>query len=89
MSDYLPPGCTDSMCEPYNPRCNCGCRADAHYAEDNETSLYESLPLNAAGDFEYGCVELNADGEVVHACDTALSLCVQCDCLKFEEDCSI
>ena len=82
----LPPGVTDSMCEPDDPRCgNCGCLASNHYAEDCDIEVYESEPLNAKGDFEYMAVELNANGEVTHACDSLLGLNRQCECDGFYE----
>ncbi len=80
----LPWGVTDSMCEPYDPKCeNCGCLSSNHYAEDKEIDIYESEPLNANGDFEYMAVELDSSGKVVHACDCNLGS-RQCDCTHGE-----
>jgi hypothetical protein len=79
----LPPGCTDSMCEPYDPSCEgCGCPSSNHYSEDKEMDIYETEPLNINKDFEYMAVELNADGEVTHACDSLLGKNRQCDCTE-------
>ncbi len=84
MSQYLPPGCPNT--DPPNPMCEgCGCGYDAHYEEDKNIEIYESEPLNVNGDFEYMCIELNALGQVVHACDSLLGKHQQCTCEGFQE----
>lgn len=85
MSQYLPPGCTDSMCEPYDPSCvKCGCQSSSHYEEDQDMEIHESEPLNANQDFEYMAIELDSNGQIVHACDSLIGKC-QCECEGFEE----
>lgn len=85
----LPPGVTDSMCEPYDPVCGrCGCNWSAHYSNDMDLDIYERAPLNAECDFEYMAEELDSNGEVVHACDSLLKRGgkdVQCECTGFIE----
>ena len=78
----LPPGVTDAMCEPYDPMCICGDKFSAHYQDDD----IEVVPNSCSRDSEsyYGAVEMNAKGEVEHACD-ALHGKVQCTCTKFTE----
>jgi len=87
MSSYLPCGVTDSMCEPYDPSCaNCGCPASNHYEEDGEQIFYESESLTRYSDAEG--IELDASGEVSHACDSMLGGKLnkrQCGCTAFVE----
>ena len=60
----LPPGVTDSMCEPYNPHCgNCGHESEYHYDDGDELrnnkgeiiSYCDKIGCHCAGfgDFEY------------------------------------
>jgi hypothetical protein len=86
----LPAGVTTSMCEPYDPYCgNCGHLSSDHYYEDGEEPIYEQEPLNAEQDHEDQCIEYNADGKRVHACDQSTGktqeelIKNQCSCTEF------
>ena len=86
----LPCGVTASMCEPYDPYCgSCGHLSSDHYYEDGEEPIYEQEPLNAEQDHEDQCIEYNADGKRVHACDHAHKgigdTKIQCSCTGFDE----
>tara|TARA_B110001454_G_scaffold200185_1_gene205580 strand:+ start:234 stop:557 length:324 start_codon:yes stop_codon:yes gene_type:complete len=90
MSSSLPWGVTDAMCEPHDPPCgNCGHLFSDHYYEDGAEKIYEQKPLNVAQDHEDQCIEYNADGERIHACDNTRGktqeekLRNQCDCTEF------
>ena len=84
MSSYLPPGVTDSMCEPYDPTCaNCGCYSSNHYTIDDEDTVPE--PLSRDSESYYGAVEHFANGKVSHACDSLLGKKRQCGCTEFED----
>ncbi len=85
MSQYLPCGVTDSMCEPEDPACgNCGCPYSNHYYADGDE--YKGDVCIRESDAEG--IELNAKGEVSHACDSMLSYGHnkrQCSCEGFIE----
>lgn len=60
----LPPGVTDSMCEPYNPHCgNCGHTSEFHYEDGDELRNnngeivsccdHKGCECVGFGDFEY------------------------------------
>lgn len=83
MSNYLPPGCTDSMCDGIDETCaSCGCNYSMHY-ETDEKELTPN-PLTRDSDSYYGGVEYGADGVPVHSCDSLLSG-LQCECTGFAE----
>jgi hypothetical protein len=76
---YLPPGVTDSMCEPDDPSCTCGHSYSEHYDEDSGEIITcpndrDHLGYDADGPM------LNAQGETVSACDIK-----SCSCTLFEE----
>ena len=81
---YLPAGVTESMCEPYDPKCGrCGHFYSDHYEERDK----EVIPDKCKRDSEsyYLAVELLPNGEVGHACDAYTNTKTQCDCIKFME----
>lgn len=82
MSQYLPPGCTDAMCEPYDPRCgSCGCHFSAHYYEDGEEPKGDVCARDSTSEG----IEYLPTGEVAHACDSLLCGNEQCPCEGFVE----
>lgn len=81
MSGYLPPGCSDSDCEPYDPCCgNCGCYFSAHYYTDGEEPKGDICSRDSSAEG----IELNSKGEVMHACDSMIRK-EQCGCDGFVE----
>lgn len=81
MSQYLPPGCTDSMCEPEDPICaSCGCLFSAHYYEDGEEPKGDLCSRDSSAEG----IEMMATGEVAHACDSLIGG-LQCDCEGYVE----
>lgn len=84
-SDYLPPGCSDSDCEPYDPACgNCGHLSSDHFDEesgDKPALPYQRDHIGHDADGPW----LNNKGEVVHACNVELNTHTkeQCSCEKF------
>jgi hypothetical protein len=89
MSSYLPPGCSNSDTDGFDPHCeDCGCLWSAHYQDDKDLEFQEFnnkgdmiiVPLNAEQDFEYNAIELDSNGEIVHSCDSLLGKDRQCEC---------
>ncbi len=85
----LPDGVTNAMCEPEDPQCaTCGCPWSNHYGDDDDCGYPETKILNADQDFEHNAIELDSNGQVVHACDSNLGnkdKIIQCSCEGFIE----
>ena len=82
-SSSLPPGCTESMCEPDDPVCaSCGDEYSAHFYEDGEEPFnrQDSCERNSDSDG----VEYDSNGERVHACNVSHAG-IQCTCEKYLE----
>ena len=74
----LPPGVTDSDCEPYNPECSsCGDKWDEHYHDDDD--IVQPCERDVIGYDSDGLIR-NAEGEITGACDI-----VDCECKGFED----
>jgi len=83
----LPPGVTESMCEPYDPVCGrCGCESSMHYQDVDE--ITDPCDRDVEG-YDSEGIERDSNGEITHACDSLFnrgSKKVQCDCSGFTEE---
>ncbi len=74
----LPPGVTDSDCEPYNPMCErCEHKWDEHYHDEDD--ITQPCNRDIIGYDSEGLIR-DAMGKVTGGCDI-----VDCDCKGFED----
>jgi hypothetical protein len=85
MNDFgwdLPPGCTDSDCEPNDPSCgNCGHQWSEHYHDEDE--ITQPCERDVIG-YDSSGRERDSQGNITLACDIKHCVCTEFGDFEYE-----